>query len=216
VLAGTSIAFGLALALDAIRPAQHHEAASFTVWFAAAAYVAALPAWYEEPARREGLQPLVGVALLALFVGAISIAPSFDGIRRGKLTKYFGDALVTIEYRRATGDGLGSHRDLRALQEHVPAGATIGFWGQSAGALDFRRNPIVDRSWPRNRHREELYLTPLELESLHGPDYMLVEHVAPEKTASVPWDFVRATVHVEHALERLACIERACVYAVRR
>lgn len=216
VLAGTSISFGLALALDAIRPAQHHEAASFAVWFAAAACVAALPAWYGEPARREALQPLVGVALLALFVGGISIAPSFDGPRRGKLTKYFSDALVTIKYRRATGDGLGPHRDLRALQEHVPAGATIGFWGQSAGALDFRRNPIADRSWPPNRHREELYLTPLELRGLRGRDYMLVEHVAPVETASVPWDLARATVYVEGALERLACVERACVYAVQR
>ena len=218
VLVFSSITFGLALALDAIRPAQHDAAATFAVAFAAVACLAALLAQPAQPAQPAPVSPMSPaiIALLVLCLATTAIAPNLDGNLRGKLTRYFTEALVTIKYRRATGDGLGPHRDLRAMQERVPEGATIGFWGQRPGALDFRRNRITDRSWPRNRFREEFYLLPLTQESLRGQDYMLVERVLPAPAAVVPWDIAHATVYVDDLLERVACLEAVCVYAVRR
>jgi hypothetical protein len=219
VLCFAVTSWGLAVALDAVRPAQHDAAASAAMWLSLAVCVAAAPAWGAPAGRPPARLRLEVVAVvLALFLGARALAPSFGKERGDLLVRLFG-AIDNVEYRAATAAERRPHRALRALQERLPAGAAIGFWGRSAAALDFTRNRIVDISWPVTRFRDEYYLQPIELHSLRGKDYVLVERleIAPPITPPPDrWDLQRPTGAVEGSLERIACIDAACAYAVRR
>jgi len=234
VLCFTSIAWGLAVVLEAIRTAQHDSSASFAVWLAfatciaaapaaalAAAPLAAAPATAPEPAERSAsrLHPEVAAAVLALLLIATTFTTNF-GYGRPKLTGRLYEALTAIKQRPATGAGLRGHLALRALQDQLPAGAPIAFWGQSAAELDFTRNPITDISWPVKRHRDELFLQPIDLRSLRGKDFVLVERVRPAPplpgSSVAPWSLRQPTVDVQDALHRIACVDIACAYSVLR
>jgi hypothetical protein len=220
VLCVAAGSYGLAVVLDAIRPAQHDPVASGATWLAVAVCVAAAPAWAAVADRtRARLHPEIVAVVIALFIAATVLAPNFSYPERGKIVTRLAGALYAIKYRPATGAGRRGHRDLRALQAQLPAGAAIGFWGQSAAELDFRRNQIVDISWPVNRHRDELYLQMIEPRSLRGKDYVLVERVkiaTPTPGTLDPWTSAQPTARVDDLLDRVACIDLACAYAVRR
>lgn len=221
VLCFATSSYGLAVVLDAIRPAQHDPIASGAIWLSVAMCVAAAPAWAEAAAdrARARLHPEIAAVVIALFIAATVFVPNSSPPERSKLVQRLSDALIAIKHRPATGAGHRAHRDLRALQAQLPAGAAIGFWGQSPAELDFRRNRIVDISWPVDRHRNEQYLQMIEPRSLNGKDYILVERVetaAPIPGTYDPWSIARPTTRVDDLLDRVACIDRACAYAVRR
>lgn len=148
--------------LDAFRTA-HDSVALVSVWVAFALAVVA-----EQPP---------GAALFAaasLLAGAIWPAV-WDAEGNERVAHRFVRAIDALRF--ATPD----EPALAALQQRAPAHARLGFWGRDATALDFRRNPIRDVSWPTASRRYHEYLMLLSRPTLANLDYVLVEWLPPSK-----------------------------------
>jgi hypothetical protein len=218
---------GLGLGLEAIRPAQHSAAAGTAVWIAAglamlamiepAADAASPAAGAASPAG--GLSRLGVAVAVAVFGTIMIVGPGFDDGERGRLAQVFTRAAIALRDRLRLEPSDQANADARALQDQVPAGARIGFWGRSAAQLDFRRNPIRDVSWPAatDRRRDKYYLTPVERASLAALDYLIVDGVAPIVDAD-PWGSAAAPP-VDEVLEHVKPVASSGatqLYRVRR
>lgn len=157
-----------------------------SIWFVVAAvvviHVDEAVATRRAAARVRAPAMLVAVALIAVY----TIGPNFTDTRRWHLRDRFTDACADLAEVLSRGYRLDVDGAARALQERVPPGTPIGFWGQGAARLDFARNPIRDLSFARRRRRtiRGTFLVPLDDERLADRAYVLVEEIPqpPEPT----------------------------------
>lgn len=204
-----TVMYGLSLLTDAIRTAQHSDAGVVTVGFGGAACVCWLLA------RKPGARTIhLGAAMLAIaiLVGYTITGPNFGNGRYKAVNRVMH---ATIALRQTLMFG-GPH-DLEAavakLQTLVPRGARIGFWGVSAGALDYRRNAVTDLT--RSGKRDES-MVPMSAADLRRVDYVLLENLEPATEPDV-WDTRSTpTATVDGMLELRATSDGAYLFRVRR
>lgn len=168
------------------------------------------------PADLPALRGPVGV-VLAISAGILVLGPNLSPGRRERLLDRVSRTLGAAPELRALGLGSLGRSGLAELQAHVPAGARLGFWGSHPGGLDFRKNPIIDLSWPRSGASAATYLAPLSRASLSGVDFVLVENVKKWVTGGIdPWGSTEtgATALVEDVLELFAEAPSARLYRV--
>jgi hypothetical protein len=218
---------GLAVWLDAIRPAQHSNGATFAIGFALAISVVVHLA---DEHDREDTDPLTRAAVI-LAVGAFAVVtvlgPSFSNTKRAALTDRFTSAVVTLRDLDKRGIDNDAAYHVRLLQHETPHGASIGFWGQNAELLDFRRNAIRDISWPpgASSRRRKQFLSPMTSRSLARLDYVIVEDV-PTPPVVDPWTLLLDDIgrplsyaspieDVQADLEPVASAGAAALYRVR-
>lgn len=212
--------FGLAVLLDAIRPAQHSAGATFAVWLGA---VVCISAAGNTDSSASGERFAVGVwfASFAAVILALTwvVAPTRDVVRRDAVLGRFRSATYTLKQEMLLGHDVSAHDRMARLQLRAPAGARIGFWGQSAAFLDHARNPIRDVSWPAHTksRRNDVYLSPLTATSLAKLDYVLLEGVRANRVDD-PWRRQRSAIppSVESLLEPVATDGTGFLYRVRR
>lgn len=203
------ITWGLAIGLDAIRPAQRGAATAITIGFGALAGVCL------RARAGDRLSPAALGVVLAAALAFVVLPAMVDYDRRGFVATRLYRALLVAQQRAAIGEE-PAESALRALQDQVPAGARLGFWGRSPAQLDYRRHRLRDVSWSTKVRRDRYFLTPLLQTSLKGLDYLLVENTAAQDTQD-PWDTLRpATAYVADQLELVVSNEYAQLFRVRR
>jgi hypothetical protein len=226
----TVAAFGavtivVAVALDAIRPVQHSEAATFAVMFGLAT---CLVLHATSAQTRDGAGPFTHATAgftIAAFVVVTLLEPSFKHVRREEIIERFRVAISALRELDGLGLDVDAARDVSFVQTKAPPGAKIGFWGQNPGALDFVRNPVRDVSWMSTSARKRRhFLHPLSSRSLTRLDYVIVEDVPPPAVPD-PWELgetpeerlVRRSpiADVEPQLEHVATAGAASLYRVR-
>lgn len=216
-----TITLALALALEAVRPAQHIAPAGAAMWLAAnLATIAAIEPPAAQPGPRRAQLGVFGSAIAAAaFVVAAILGPAYDGDLHARVVQRFYNAVVMLRDRRELAEVARTSAYVPALQERVSPGARIGFWGRSAAQLDFRRNPIRDLSWPASsdRRRDKYYLVPLQRANLSAADYLIIESLAPNAEPD-PWgtSVGPATEDVAPYLEPLASSGAMQLYRVKR
>lgn len=176
------IAFGavssrFALRLDAIHAAQHGDSSTFVVWVALALCLFALVD-HDAPDARP-LAPGAAALLGACFIVGAVTGPNFSYQRRDRISTPYTQALLAYKRYRALGDDDAAARELRQLEERVPAGSAIAFWGRSVEDLDFARHRVIDISIPLAVHRNRTFLMRIEPMSLEAVDYLLLENLDP-------------------------------------
>ena len=198
----------IALLFGAIKPVQHAAAAEYAVWIPAGLAVISC---VEE--TRRALYDGAAALVLLLFVTLMILVPNIDdGVRAHNLQRV---KVAIVEARnRCSGDPMiDPSADVRALQDQTPRGARLGFWGVSAGALDFERNQIRDLS--SASPRAESFLLPLAKDSLGHVDYLLFEDVS-SATQKDPWGTINpvAIAAVNAQLESGPTIGDALLFRV--
>lgn len=156
----------------------------------------------------------IGV-LLAFAVASTVFLPLLQAhrhrrvIARGMRVVQVASDLHALGFARAAATGSAE------LQARVPAGAALGFWGESPVGLDFRRNPIVDLSWPANARSSGAFLTPLSRHRIARIAYLLVSG-PPEYLPPASWSGGESTVSdLEGRVELVAESRSARLFRVR-
>lgn len=214
----------VAVFVDAIRASQHIETASVALWFVLGAGSLASLELVEDRDPHEPIAsspgrmvPGAGAFVLAIVFSAISFTPYFAYDRYGMMLRHY-HAVMMFRDQVNLGCMMWTHEDVRAMQEIVPPGAKLLFWGQSAALLDFRRNQIRDTSWPAvaRARRERNFLPSLTPESLRGAEYLILEDLE-SNSAPDPWDmgYVATTAAVEDRLLEVGRSGVARLYRVR-
>lgn len=209
-----------AIALEAIRSVQHSPVAMRAIWVAVA--LALLGALGGSATREQRGPGQVGLFAGTLVLGSLFVfmllVPAYEGDEHGRQYHWFSQAVIELRDRMALHE-MSPSDDVRVGQQLVPRRARIGFWGRSAGRLDFRRNSIRDLSWPvESSHRRDVYfLSSLQPAALSGIDYLLVEGVKLGQPLTL-WDVPGppAIVYTANRLELLAQAGAVRVYRVRR
>lgn len=230
------LAFAIAAAagtalLASTRFAGVLQQATFPVWFALVAlvltrvFVAEAPpdpaATADEPAAatadERAAAPLRGPlgVLLAFAVASTVFLPLLQAhrhrrvIARGMRVVQVASDLYALGFARAGATGSAE------LQARVPAGAALGFWGESPVGLDFRRNPIVDLSWPANARSSGAFLTPLSRHRIARVEYLLVSG-PPEYLPPASWSSGESTISdLDGRVELVAESRSARLFRVR-
>src|SRR5262249_19753598 len=151
---------------DAIRPAQHGDAAIATVCLGGAASVCWLIARH-----RDVRTVHIGAAsvVLALVMGYTIIDPNL-GNDHAKASNRIVHAAVALRQTLEFGAPHALEDAVASVQAYAPRGARIGFWGESAGKLDFRRNSIIDLTQGEKRSET---MAPMTVSDLRHVDYVL-------------------------------------------
>jgi hypothetical protein len=211
----------LAIMFKAIGTAQHEPEAMLAIALAIGITILATidRTIVQRAAGATGLRAEAAAIAVIAFTASTILPLHFFGPYRDHLGERLIAHVIRLRLVNVVGSDQDAQRDVRRLQDAVPAHAHVGFWGQSAAQLDFRHNPIRDLSWPagsRARHLDE-YLSPLEPASLRGLDYVIVEDVAtaPQNDR---WGAVNATAVSEiiGLVEPVAMAGRARLYRVRQ
>jgi hypothetical protein len=204
-----SVMYGLALLFDAIRRAQHGDGAVVTVCFGGAACICWLLA---RPRNARTIQLGAASVVLALVVAYTITGPAFeDG--RWRATNRVIRAVVALRQTLVFGGPHDLEAPVATLQAEVPRGARIGLWGENAGKLDFRRNPVVDLT--RSGKRDET-MVPMAAAEVRQVDYVLLENLEPA-TAPDLWNpSSNPTAAVESLLDLRASSDGAVLFRVRR
>jgi hypothetical protein len=129
----------------------------------------------------------------------------------------FLDAVTALQLT-AHGYDTAPEQAAARLQHLVPRDARIGFWGASAGALDYTRNPISDLSWQKDR-----FLAPLSRASLDGVSYLLLDDIEPPAPPIPPrardlwgWGSPPTTGNVDDLLAPVETAGATRLYRIRR
>lgn len=181
-LVGIAILAGLVLAIAMVTgivpPATRGLTTSFATWYPVAVLVV-----IQLDARFE-VARLPSLIVLAFLVTVMVFGPGFNDARRARVRERFMHAFNDLEFVRLHGYDLTAHQGARALQDRIAPGTRIGFWGESAAALDHARNPIIDLSF--SGRRKSTYLAPLGAARIGALDYVLVEDLT-RPTPYVMW-----------------------------
>jgi len=218
----------MAVALGAVRPAQHSEGATFAVAFALTTAVLVHLAHMYEAEESTQIARASAVLVLSAFGLVTLVGPSFAEGSRVALVDRFRAAILVARELDARGLDTDAAYHVRLLQDETAPHTSIGFWGQSAGSLDFARNRLRDVSWPASRtaRRRERFLSPLTSRSLARLDYLIVEDV-PSRPARDPWapaseagpgrhvSYPSPLADVDGHLELIATVGAATLYRVR-
>jgi hypothetical protein len=198
----------VALVTVAIRPAQHTDDALFTVCLGAAIAMCVL---ITQDRTKRPLRLGAASAFLAVLVMFTITWPNLLG-DRGAQVVMWTRSLYQLKQTLRFGGPHDLEADVAVLQREVPAHARIGFWGASAGQLDYARNRIVDVS----RHIEKDVMPGVTAAALTRIDYLLVENI--EQSGSSPrWDTRPTPVSaVESKLQLVATTGGAFLFSVRR
>ncbi len=160
-------------------------------------------------------------AMIALWLFTMFPIPPMRSDRMDPIERRFIYTFVALRDLREHTQFDEDER-IHLLQEQVPAGKRIGFWGQSAARLDFARNPIVDLSWPAGSKQWRLgFLTPLVPDRARGVDYLIVESLHPASSATVEDAYWSApppppTAKVDAMLEPIATSAAARLFRLRQ
>jgi hypothetical protein len=200
----------IAVLVLAIRKSQHIDSATVTVWFSLAVGSLSI-------IERDRVAPGAAACLIAIVFSTTSFTGYFKRDRYNMMLRH-SHAVMKFRDQVILDSMSWTHDDVRALQDLVPPGATIAFWGQSAAHLDFRRNPIRDVSWPvtNNVRRERDFLPALLPQHLLGSQYLLLEDLE-NKSPKDRWSsgYAPATSEIEDHLDELAKLGIARLYRVR-
>jgi hypothetical protein len=183
VLTFAVIAASLATTLGLIPPVAHSGSAISTIWFAAAAAVFSLldarPPTVAANAER--LHLMTGVVTLVVFLTTNVLWPNFDPRRHDRLRARLIGAAVELQFVACYGYNADQDRAAEALQRRIPRGASLGFFGASAGELDYTRNPISDLAWQGDR-----LFAALSPSAVRGISYLLLEELEPPRPPPGP------------------------------
>ncbi len=209
VLAFAVASFALARACHAISPSFQAANASHLMWYGAGIAVVAT--------SRIAIRPVVSGLVLALLVATTFFDTGLVDATRERLRDRFAEPALRMGELLELGQAFEADDDARAVQDRAPRAARIGFWGQSAGQLDFRRDRIVDLSWPPDVWRTDYFLSEITPQALRHVDYLIVETMfgRPERD---PWGSVRpgAIDQIRDRLDPIASVGRATLYRVRQ
>lgn len=137
-------------------------------------------------------EPITLALVLAMIVGVTLLDGIVSDAGRRRVLMRITPAAERLDELRTLGFATEPHDEALALQQLVPPGVRMGFWGASAARLDFRRNPIRDVSWPSHQWRSEYFLSAIDRRELRGVDYVLVETMFGRPVPD-PWGTWRAT-----------------------
>jgi hypothetical protein len=150
--------------------------------------------------------------VLAVVVAYTIIGPAW-GEDHDKPMNRLIRAAVTVRQTLVFGGPHDLEAPVAALQPFVPRGARIGFWGVSAGMLDYRRNPVIDLTGGAKRTDA---MAPMDEGDLRHVDYVLLENIEP-KGVSDAWNARSTpTAAVDSKLELRATSDGAFLFRVRR
>jgi hypothetical protein len=160
----------------------------------------------------------VAVAALGVVVvvGAAIVDVNFQDAARDRIRSRWVDATAMLDELRILGYRVEADHEVAALQRRIPRRATLAFWGQSGGALDFARNPIRDVSWPLGQWRTSGYLDEIDPRTLRRSDFLIVEHVAGNARRDA-WgpEHDDPLAQVSGMLAPIAVTSRAALFQVR-
>ena len=203
-----SVTYGIALLLDAIRPAQHGDGAVITVCFGGAAAACWLFARHRDvPTLHVG----AAAAILAMVVGYLIIGNGYGG-GPYEASLRFMRAAVSLRQTLVFGAPHDLEDDVAALQARVPRGARIGFWGESPGKLDFRRNRISDLSRGDKRTDKMAHMT---VHAVHGVDYVILENELPPEAPDRWYPPAEPSAAIRAMLEQIGSTGGAILFRVR-
>ncbi|MDX2092133.1 MAG: hypothetical protein SFX73_29985 [Kofleriaceae bacterium] len=207
-----TLTFGFGLVLGAVRETQHAPDATVAMWVALAICSLTIITHAPSPRVFSGAAAFV----LAIVMSARAFDPAFNGERWGIGMRY-AKALLWIQEQIALGCMTWVHEDVRAMQEQVPAGEKLLFWGRSAALLDFARNQIRDVSWlDAKRWRPTDFLARLTPARLQGASYLIVEELEPSTPLLDMWttSYVPTTASVQGRLVELGRAGLVRVYKI--
>lgn len=202
-----SVTYGLALLLDVIRPAQHGDGAVITVVVGGAACAC----WLFSRHRQVRMHVAAAAVLFAMLVGYMIIGNAYGG-GHYEASLRFVRAAAALRETLVFGAPHDLEDDVAALQARVPRGARIGFWGESGGRLDFRRNPISDLTRGDKRTDKMARIT---VSAVRRIDYMILENEEPPQAPDRWFPPDEPSAEIRAMLEPIDSTGGALLFRVR-
>jgi hypothetical protein len=209
VLAFATLSMIAAIASGATSPSFHADIATTATLLGAA--ICLVMAVDREPVR---------VALAAIgivfVVGTTIVDANIPDLTRERIRTRWVDAAGMLDELRMIGYRVEADHEIAALQARVPSHARLAFWGQSAGAFDFARNPLRDVSWQLGHWRTSDYLDEIDPRALRHIDFLIVQHV-PGRARRDAWGsrYADPFAEVRAMVEPVAATPRAQLFRVR-